>query len=356
MGEGGGQVLRSALTLSLLTGQPFHLSRIRTRRASPGLRFQHLAAVQAAARISGAQVSGDRVGSQEIDFSPGPVRAGDYFFDVGTAGATSLVLQTVLLPLALASGRSSVTVGGGTHVPWSPCFHYLYWHWRPFLGRIGIPFDLTMTMAGFYPEGGGELRAQIPGDAKPGPLSLTERGTLRAVRGLSAVANLPREIAERQRRQAMHRLQGLLPEVTPEFIVEELPASTRGTVLLLVADCAPGQACCFALGARGKRAERVADEAVEALAAFLQSDGAVEPWLADQLLLPLAMAEGTSSFRASEATLHLLTNAEVIRCFLSVEISVDGPLGSPATITLRPGSDSGIGRQRRREGACSEKT
>jgi RNA 3'-terminal phosphate cyclase (ATP) len=336
LGEGGGQVLRSALSLSLLTGEPFHLSRIRANRERPGLRPQHLAAVQAAARVSGARVCGDRVGSDEIEFSPGPVRPGDYLFDIGTTGATSLVLQTLLQPLALAAGRSRVTIRGGTHVPWSPCFHFLDWHWRPVLHRIGIPFDLAMTMAGFYPEGGGELQARIPGGARPGPLHLTERGALRAVRGLSAVANLPREIAERQRRQALRGLRVLLPDVAPEVVMEEFPATTRGTVLLLLAEFELGQACCFALGARGKRAERVADETVDALAAFLQSDGAVDPWLADQLLLPLAVADGPSALRTSEVTSHLLTNAEVIGRFLPARIRVDGPIGGPATIQVRP--------------------
>jgi RNA 3'-terminal phosphate cyclase (ATP) len=356
MGEGGGQVLRSALSLSLLTGRPFRLSRIRANRDRPGLRPQHLAAAQAAARVAGAEVCGDRVGSEEIAFAPGQVRPGDYFFDIGTAGATSLVLQTLLLPLALAPRPSSVTIRGGTHVPWSPCFHYLDWQWRPFLARIGIPFDLTMTMAGFYPRGGGELQAQIPGGARPTPLRLTKRGPLRAVRGLSAVANLPREIAERQRRQALRRLQNLLSGIEPEVVVEELPAASRGTVFLLLTECESGRACCFALGARGKRAERVADEAVDALAAFLGTDGAVDPWLADQLLLPLALANGPSELRTSEVTAHLLTNADVIRLFLPVEIGVDGPLGGPATVQVRPGPADQSGQAREAEEPCSAGT
>jgi len=353
MGEGGGQVLRSALSLSLLTGQSFRLSRIRANRDRPGLRPQHLAAVRSAARVGGTEVRGDRIGSEEIEFAPGPVRPGDYFFEIGTAGATSLVLQTLLLPLALAPGTSSVTIRGGTHVPWSPCFHYLDWQWRPLLARIGVPFDMTMTMAGFYPQGGGELQAQIPGGARPTPLRLTERGPLRAVRGLSAVANLPREIAERQRRQTLRGLHNLLPDIEPEVVVEELPAASRGTVLLLSAECEPGRACCFALGARRKRAERVADEAVDALAAFLRTDGTVDPWLADQLLLPLALADGPSELRTSEVTAHLLTNAEVIRLFLAVEIDVDGPFGGPATVQVQPGS---AGLTRETEEPCSAGT
>jgi len=353
MGEGGGQVLRSALSLSLLTGQPFRLSRIRANRNRPGLRPQHLAAARAAARVASAEVRGDRVGSEEIAFAPGPVRPGDYCFDIGTAGATSLVLQTLLLPLARAPGTSSVTIRGGTHVPWSPCFHYLDWQWRPLLARIGLPFDLTMTMAGFYPQGGGELQARIPGGARPRPLKRTKRGPVRSIRGLSAVGNLSREIAERQRRQALRRLQNLLPDMEPEVVVQELPAASRGTVLLLLAECELGRICCFALGARGKRAERVADEALDALAAFLRSDGAVDPWLADQLLLPLALADGPSELRTSEVTAHLLTNAEVIRLFLPVEIGVDGPLGGPATVRVRPGPIDPRGLTQEAEAPCS---
>jgi RNA 3'-terminal phosphate cyclase (ATP) len=264
------------------------------------------------------------------------VRPGDYVFDIGTAGATSLVLQTLLLPLALAPDSSYVTIRGGTHVPWSPCFHYLDWHWRHVLAHIGVPFDLTLTKAGFYPRGGGELQARIAGSARPSPLHLTERGPLRTVRGLSAVANLPWHIAERQCGRALHRLRAVLPDTETRISLEELPAASPGTVLLLLAKYDVGQACCFALGARGKRAERVADEAVDALAAFLRSNGAIDPWLADQLLLPLAMADGPSVFRTSAVTLHLLTNAEVIRLFLPVEIIVDKPIGNPATVQLRP--------------------
>ncbi len=336
MGEGGGQVLRSALSLSLLTGRPFLMSRIRAHRDRPGLRPQHLAAVRAAARIGQARVSGDRVGSAEIDFFPGPVLPGAYHFDIGTAGATALVLQTLLLPLARAPIESEIAIHGGTHVPWSPCFHYLDWHWRPMLARLGIPFDLEMPMAGFYPEGGGELRARIRGGARPKPLHLAERGALRRVRGLSAVANLPIEIGERQRTRALRALKTVLPGIRPELDLLELPAHSRGTLLLLLVEFEAGQACFFSLGARGKRAEQVAEEAVNGLEGFLKGDGALDPWLADQLLLPLAMAEGQSVFHTSEATLHLLTNAEVIRRFLPVAIGIDAPLGRPATIRVQP--------------------
>ncbi|QKT04609.1 RNA 3'-terminal phosphate cyclase [Ectothiorhodospiraceae bacterium 2226] len=334
MGEGGGQVLRSALTLSVLTGRPMRLTRIRARRDKPGLAFQHCMAVQAAARISAAEAEGVRAGSQTLAFSPGAVTPDEYHFDIGTAGATSLVLQTVLLPLALSAGPSQVTITGGTHVPMSPCFHYLDWLWRPMLARVGIGFDLHMSRAGFYPPGGGEIRAAMPGRAQVDGLDLMHRGRLLDVHGLSAVANLPAEIAQRQRDRALHRLQGLVCPLDIELA--SLPALSPGTVLVLLARFEHAQACFFALGARGKRAERVADDAVDELLRFLATDGAVDRWLADQLLLPLALAERRSAFRTSEVTLHLLTNAEVIRSFLPVAIEIEGELGEPGTVRVEP--------------------
>lgn len=334
LGEGGGQVLRSALTLSLITGRAVHLRGIRARRDRPGLRFQHRMAVQAAARVCGARVVGDTLGSQELEFVPGAVMPGDYAFDIGTAGSTSLVLQTVLLPLALASASSRLIARGGTHVPMSPCFHYLDWHWRVMLARLGIDFTLEMRRAGFHPPGGGEVQAAIPGGAGIAGLELRRRGKLLAVRGISAVANLPLEIAERQRDQALRRLQSM--DCPLEIELQPLPADSPGTVLVLLARFEHSQACFFALGARGKRAERVADEAADALLAFLAGAGAVDRWLADQLLLPLALAREPSALTTSEVTLHLLTNAEVIRAFLPAAIDISGSPGEPGTVHVRP--------------------
>lgn len=334
MGEGGGQVLRSALTLSLLTGQPVQFTHIRANRSKPGLGFQHLMAVQAAAQISHAHVEGDRIGAQTLLFAPGEVLPGDYHFDIRTAGATSLVLQTLLLPLALAAAPAQISITGGTHVPWSPCFHYLDWHWRVMLARLGIPFALDMPRAGFYPQGGGIVLAKLPGAARIHGLQLAERGGLVRVRGLSAVANLPEEIAVRQRNRALRQLQAL--DCGIDIGLAELPAQSPGTVLVLLAEFERSQACFFALGARGKRAEAVADEAVDELRKFLATDGAVDRWMADQLLLPLACAGQPSVLRTSEVTTHLLTHADVIRKFLPVRISINGDLGTPATLGIVP--------------------
>ncbi len=332
-GEGGGQILRSALTLSLLTGKPFRLENIRARRAKPGLMPQHLKAVQAAVEVGNAQVAGALPGSLSLSFEPGRVRPGHYRFDIGTAGATSLVLQTVYLPLAMAQAPSSVTIKGGTHVPFSPCFHYLDWHWRRVLERIGLKLSLEMERAGFYPPGGGIIHAAIALQAEIKPLRFMERGRLVGLRGVSGVANLGISVAERQRVEALRRL---AHRVSPCHIaIEEfLKAPSKGTVLLLVAEFEHSQACFFALGERGKRAEQVADEAVDALLAFLATDGAIDPYLADQLLLPLATAPGESRLRTSRLTGHILSNAEIIRTFLPVRLAIEGVMDQPATVRI----------------------
>jgi RNA 3'-terminal phosphate cyclase (ATP) len=336
MGEGGGQVLRSSLSLSILTQRPIRLENIRAHRDRPGLRPQHLVALRSAARISSGIVRGDRVGSTAISFEPGPARPGDYLFDIGTAGATSLVMQTLLPPLALADGPSTVMIHGGTHVPWSPCFHYLDWHWRPMLGRIGIDFELELQMAGFYPRGGGQIAARIAGGSRVRGVALAGRGRLVRIRGLSAVADLPQEIAERQRKQAVKGLGQLPDDAEIDIETVSLPTRSKGTLLLLLAEFEQSQACFFALGARGKRAETVADEAVDRLAQFLVTGASIDHWMADQLLLPLSLAGEESHFVTSSATRHLLTNAGVIRMFLPVSIAIDGMPGEPARVRIEP--------------------
>lgn len=334
LGEGGGQVLRTSLTLSILTGRPFLITRIRAGRARPGLQPQHLAAVRAAAAISAAQVEGDFVGSQVLTFVPGPVRPGEYRFEIGTAGATGLVLQTIWLPLALASASSVITVIGGTHVPWSPCYHYLAWQWLSFLRRLGLDGALTLDLAGFYPEGGGIVRAQIaPADAIAA-LRLTERGAFKGIRGLSLVANLDLSIAERQRARALRRLAGRHNRI--EIEIADVRANNKGTALILLAEFRHSTACYSALGAPGKRAEQVADEACLRLEKFLAGTGAVDEHLADQLLLPLAFADGPSEYRTARVTDHLTTNSEIIRQFGVAEIAVEPREADEGTVHIVP--------------------
>jgi RNA 3'-phosphate cyclase len=331
-GEGGGQVLRSALTLSVLTGKPVRLVNIRARRPRPGLMAQHLKAVEAAAAVAGARVEGARLGSTALQFAPRAVHAGSFRFDIGTAGSTTLVLQTVLVPLGLLDAESRLTITGGTHVPWSPCAEYVSLHWLPHLRRIGFNAEVTLEQAGFYPRGGGRLLAYVQPASALTALSLVERGKLRCIRGLSAVARLDPSVAERQRQQALRRLARHCDHV--EIRLAALPAPSPGSVLLLLAEFEHSQACYTALGARGKPAERVADEAVDALEAFLESDAAIDQYLADQLLIPLACVAATSELRTASVTQHLITNADVVRHFVPVEIHVYGNLGQPGTVQI----------------------
>ena len=319
-----------------MTQQAVRITRIRAKRPKPGLQPQHLAAVRATAAISHAQVEGAEIGSGILTFEPAGLFPGSYRFEIGTAGATSLVLQTVWLPLALAGQPSEITVTGGTHVPWSPCYHYLAWQWLPFMRRIGFGGEIELYLAGFYPQGGGILNATIQPATETSPLRLTERGALKSIRGISAVANLDLSIAERQRSHALRRLQGR--HKGTEIEVVDLRANTKGTAVVLLAEFRHGSACYSSLGALGKRAEQVADEACLWLEKFLATNGAIDEYLADQLLLPLAFAGGVSEFRTAKITEHLLTNAEVIRAFGAAEIEIEGEKGKSGVVSVTPGN------------------
>jgi len=334
LGEGGGQVLRSSLALALVTGRSFTITNIRRRRAKSGLMPQHLKAVEAASAVGMAQARGAQLGSQTLVFEPTGLHAGEFHFDIGTAGSSSLVLQTVLPPLSFASASSRVTVIGGTHVPWSPSFHYLEWQWLPYMRKIGFKIRVEMDAAGFYPRGGGRVRAVVEPAGALAPLRLTHRGRLKKIRGISGVAGLEMAVAERQKRQALRRLEGLSKEAEIEIEIVALPSPSRGTFLLLLAEYENSQGCFCALGARGKPAERVADEAVDEMMDFVSTDGAIDAHLADQLILPLALASGTSELRTSCITPHLLANAEIVKMFLPVAIEMEGQAGQPGLIRI----------------------
>jgi RNA 3'-terminal phosphate cyclase (ATP) len=337
-GEGGGQVLRSALALSIITGKPFHIFNIRIRRSQTGLKAQHLRAVDAAASVSKAQVDGAALNSTELTFQPIEIRSGRYKWEIGTAGATTLVLQTIFLPLSLATSASTAILTGGTHVPWSPCYHYIELHWLPYLKQIGFDAQFSLEQSGFYPQGGGRMTATIRPAAPIVPLNLTRRGELLHISGYSAVANLPLSIAERQKRQALGRLLKLPWDRTPEIHLKilQLPSPVKGTFLLLLAEFDGGRCCTYSLGALGKPAERVADEAVDALLAFLDTGAAIDQYLADQLLLPLCLACDPSSLHVSQITQHMLTNAEIVRQFLPHRIEIHGSLSQPGFLHIAP--------------------
>lgn len=331
-GEGGGQILRTSLALSLITRQPFRLRNIRARRPKPGLQAQHLMCVQAAAAIGNAKLRGASLHSSDLVFEPGDTAAGNYHFRIGTAGATSLVLHTLYLPLALASGPSTIHVEGGTHVKASPSFHFLQATWRAYMGVVGIPIELTMHRPGFYPRGGGLIEARVSGDCRVQGLRLESLGTIEPVAILSAVSGLPENIAKRQSGRAYQRLKTFGLTTTQD---QEVWSGAPGTMLALEMPTQPAPTLFFGLGEKGKPAERVADEAVDQLVAYLRRDPpAVDAHSADQLVLPLALAKEPSSFPIAEVTQHLLTNIAVIGRFLVRQISCDGAEGERGTVTI----------------------
>jgi len=339
-GEGGGQILRTALTLSLLTGQPFRLSRIRANRPKPGLRPQHLKAVEVAAALSNAKVVGAEVDSRQLTFEPGEINVEDLDIDIGTAGSTGLVLQTIHLPIAMRTDRRvRVQLRGGTFNPKAPAYTFLDETWRPFLHSFGLELSLAMPQAGFYPRGGGTLVAEIePG--QPRSHTRTTRGTLIRVRGVAGVANLPEHVANRM----IARATSLLTERTQfdasstSFEKIRWPSLGPGAAITLIAEYEGNVPSTFVgFGERGKPAEDVADEAVDQLLAFdAIRDAAVEPHAADQILVPLALAEGKSSYTVSAVSEHLRTNIATIGAFLDRSITVeegDGP-GEPGIVTI----------------------
>lgn len=332
IGEGGGQVLRTSLALALITGKAFRLRNIRARRSRPGLQAQHLASVKAAAEIGRARLRGACIGSIDITFEPGPVTAGDYHFKIGTAGAASLVLHTVYLPLALAGGASSVTIEGGTHVKASPSFHFLARTWAHYLKAIGIDIALSLQRVGFYPRGGGMIQAQI---APAGPIhpftGLTDR-PIDSATVFIGVAGLPAHVGDRLAQRAKMRLGELCLSVQCE---RESWQGGPGCVLGIELPTAPAPTFLFALGERGKPAEAVADEAAAQVAAFLNAQPiGVDEHSADQLLLPLAFANGPSQFRVAAVSSHLVTNADVIGHFLDRPIAIEGSAGNPGVVRL----------------------
>lgn len=332
LGEGGGQILRTALSLSTLLKKPFRVFNIRRGRKRPGLMPQHLMCVHALKLISGADVEGDSKGSPELIFRPGDVRAGDYSFDIGTAGSTTLLLQAILPPLILAGGRSSVILEGGTHVPFSPTFDYIKNVFLPVLDSAGISIRAEIDSYGFYPRGGGKIRVDISPLVRLKGLNLHRRAGVVSVRGVSAVGNLPFSIAERQAGAAVRILE--MEGISAEIEVVSVPTPGQGTFVFLDAragDCIAGFS---SLGERGKRAETVGEEAAKGLLDYLRTDACLGPHLSDQIVLYLSMAGEASSFKTSCITRHLITNLEVLQMFLDIRYSIEGEEGFPGRVEI----------------------
>jgi RNA 3'-phosphate cyclase len=333
VGEGGGQIVRSALTLSLMTGQPFKLVNIRAGRSRPGLQPQHVTCVKAAAEVGRARFKGGEVGSTTLYFEPQQVQAGRYHWDIRTAGAVSLVLQTIYLPLLLRTTESSeVVITGGTHVPNAPCVHFLQLTWSAYLQRVGLKVNVELLRPGFYPRGGGQIRVLLEPASAVLPLQLLDCPHLDTATVWSACAGLPRSVAQRQAQRLQERLHAEgLQTVTQ---VEQWQALSPGTMAAVVFRQTPVPTLFFALGERGKPAEAVADDAAEEALAFLRSQAPVDPHSADQLLLPLAFSRQPSAFRTSAITRHLVTNAHVVCTFLPVSIDLEGEEGTSGIVRI----------------------
>jgi RNA 3'-terminal phosphate cyclase (ATP) len=330
-GEGGGQILRTSLALSLITGKPFRIENIRAGRKNPGLLRQHLTAVNAAATIGQAEVTGASIGSTLLTFAPGKIAPGDYNFAIGTAGSTTLVLQTVLPALLIADGPTRLTLEGGTHNPFAPPFDFLARAFLPLLSRMGMNVTAKLDRYGFYPAGGGKIEIAIDPAEKFSRLELDSRGEIRNRRARAILANLPRKIGERELSTVRRKLSWPNEYLTIEQVDNSY---SPGNIVTIEIESDHLTEVFTGFGEKGKFAEEVAEHAVQHARRYLASDVSAGEYLADQLLVPMAMARG-GSFTTLPASRHTTTNIEIIRKFLDVEIIAAPVTGREWRITVR---------------------
>lgn len=317
--HGGGQLLRTALALSLCTGEAFRMEHIRAKRSRPGLLRQHLTAVQAACDVGGATVQGAEPGSLALTFKPGAVRGGDYQWSIGTAGSTTLVLQTVLPALWMAAVDARIHLEGGTHNPLAPSADFLIDSFLPLMRRMGLRANMQLERHGFYPAGGGALVVDISASPPPQPLHLPERGAPGIVSAMALMSHIGGRVGERELDSIARRL-----PIAPEHrhIRQAIGSPGPGNVLMVRVENSEVTELFTAYGERGVTAERVGELVSMEARAYLASGAAVGPYLADQLLLPLALAEG-GSFMTQSPSDHARSNATLIEKFLPVQIDFE---------------------------------
>jgi RNA 3'-terminal phosphate cyclase (ATP) len=332
-GEGGGQIIRTSLSLAAITGRPLEIANIRARRSKPGLQRQHLTAVHAAAALCNARLTGAAVGSVHLVFEPqAGLLPGPFRFDIGTAGATSLVAQTLLVPLARGSVDARATITGGTHVPHSPPAEYVEAVYVPVLRRAGLEARFQYHDAGFFPKGGGHVEIDVSPGGDRAPLDLTERGKLVSLRAFIVTGALPPHVSERGAAAVERFMKGVGRPVTVER--REKRSLSQGAAVVLAAECEGGYAGFSALGELGKPMERVAEEACEAFMAWWKTGAACDEHLADQLVLPMALTPGESRWTTSEVTEHLRTVLWVTQQFLPIRYSLDEREDGSGAVTL----------------------
>jgi RNA 3'-terminal phosphate cyclase (ATP) len=329
-GEGGGQILRTSLALSLATHTPVRITGIRKGRQRPGLMRQHLTAVRACAKIGSATVSGDEIGSREIVFTPGEVTPGDYTFSIGTAGSTTLVLQAVLPALLCAKERSTITLVGGTDNPMAPPFDFLARAYLPLLRRLGPNVTAEIEARGFYPAGGGRFRVVVEPCASLSRLDLPERGAVLNRSVVATVANLPGAIARREL-DAANEVLGWDPACLRVEMLRGAPGP--GNVVSIVIESEHVTEVVTGFGEKGKAAEIVGGDAAREALAYLESGVPVGEHLADQLLLPMALAGG-GSFRTTAPSSHTTTHLRLLEQILGVRSAVEPLSGGAWSIVL----------------------
>lgn len=322
MGEGGGQVLRTSLALSAVTRRPFRIERIRANRKRPGLLRQHLTAVRAIAQVCRARVSGDELGSTTLTFEPGETSHGDHHFAVGTAGSATLVFQTVLPPLLVAEGRSTLVFEGGTHNPMAPPFDFITQTFLPLLHRMGASVAAELDRHGFYPAGGGRFVVHIAGGTPLSGLSLLERGQIERVSIKAIVSQVPEHVATRE----VKALAGQLADLPIHIDTARIESAGPGNVATVVVRAAGLTETFTGFGEHGVRAEKVAHTLAGEVRKYVASGVPVGEHLADQLLIPLVLA-GRGEYRTLAPSLHTRTNIDVIQRFMPGCIALDGDAG-----------------------------
>lgn len=335
-GEGGGQILRTAISLSCLFNKPFRIFNIRKGRKKPGLMPQHLTSVRAAQLLSHADVEGDHSGSMELVFSPEEVEDGNFFFDIGTAGSTMLVLQTLIPALIFSKEKATVILKGGTHVPFSPSYHYVNEVFLPFLERLGIRIKSFIESYGFYPKGGGKIRAELFPAQEVKPLRIVKRGKVLGLKGYSGIGNLALSISERQKNALLEKIRYGIRDLGCPLDIELLNVSTpgEGTFVFLKAESENSIAGFTSIGERGKKAEAVGEEAAAEFLQYYSTDAALDPHLPDQIVLYLSICREESAFTTSRITQHLITNLWVISLFHEFRCSVEGEIGKPGKVRI----------------------
>ena len=318
-GEGGGQILRTSLALSLITGKPFQVNKIRAGRKKSGLMRQHLTALNAAREIGEARVSGNSIGSSSFSFAPATLKAGNYQFAIGTAGSCTLVLQAVLPALILADGPSTLVLEGGTHNPNSPSYDFLVKVFLPLLSQMGPKVKATLERPGFYPAGGGRFSVQIEPVKDLKPIEILQRGKAIRQKAVATISQLEPNIAKRELKVVRRKLNW--PDNCLE--IKEIKNSRGpGNVLTLEVKYENITELFIGFGERGVSAEKVASKTAKLATDYLKSDAPVGRYLADQLLIPMALA-GKGRFRTLSLTNHTLTNMDIIQRFLDVNFEVD---------------------------------